>query len=78
MTRNDDIERAFRKYGAKAVSDAAYAAMEGRRAAITSIGLGAYAMGALQAITVRAYNLMSDEDRAADLTDAYINGAKLP
>ena len=65
-------------HGAKTVSDAAYAAMEGRRDALVALGLGdLQGAGALHHATVLAYRMMSDEDQAADLTDAAIRGAKL-
>lgn len=69
---------ACRKHGAKIISDAAYAAMEGRRTALDALGMGALVgLGSLHSATVIAYRLMSDDDQAADLTGAVIKGAKL-
>lgn len=77
MTEQDVID-ACRKHGAKVVSDAAYAAMEGRPAALVAIGLGALQhVGALMRITSITYTLMSDDDQAADYTKAVIDGAKI-
>lgn len=77
MTDKQVID-ACRKHGAKVVSDAAYAAMDGRRSELDAIGLGAIrGLGQLHAVTVLAYQLMPDDDRAADLTSAIIKGAKL-
>ena len=76
---DQEIIAACRKHGAKTVSDAAYLAMQGRRASLDALGLGTLAgLGALHQATVIAYKLMSDEDQAADLVRATIDGAKLP
>ena len=57
-----------RTHGAKAVSDAAYAAMEGRRVALVALGLGdLQGLAVLHRATSLAYALMSDDDQAADL-----------
>ena len=75
---DQQITAACRKYGAKVVSDAAYAAMNGRRATLDRMGLdGLRGLGQLHAATVITYSLMPDEDQAADLTEAAISGAKL-
>jgi hypothetical protein len=74
-----DIITACRKHGAKVVSDAAYLAMQGRRTSLDALGLGLLAgLGDLHRATVIAYKLMSDDDQAADLVRATIDGAKLP
>ena len=68
-----------RKHGAKVASDAAYAAMEGRRAALIALGLGELqGLADLHRVTTLAYALMSDDDQAADLTKAVIDASKLP
>lgn len=73
------ITDACRKHGAKLVSDAAYAAMDGRRTALEALGLGELrGLGDLHRATAIAYGLMGEDDQAADLTDAAIKGAKLP
>ena len=76
---DQDIITACRTHGAKVVSDAAYAAMDGRRTALEALGLGElHGLGQLHRATVLAYSLMSDEDQAADLTHAVVSGAKVP
>lgn len=76
---DQDIIASCRKHGAKTVSDAAYLAMQGRRTSLDALGLSALAgLGALHQATVIAYKMMSDEDQAADLVRATIDGAKLP
>lgn len=79
MTTDTDINSVCRTHGAKVVSDAAYAAMDGRRTALEALGLGEIrGLGQLHHVTTLAYALMSDEDQAADLTHAVVSGAKLP
>ena len=76
---DQQIADACRKHGAKTISDAAYAAMDGRRFALDALGLhDLRGIGALHRATTIAYALMSDDDQAADLTDASIRAAKLP
>lgn len=75
---DEQIVALCRHHGAKACSDAAYAAMEDRRQAADALGFGAAALPVLYRITVVAYNHMSDEERVADLTGAVIKSAKLP
>ena len=73
-----DIASLCRQHGAKILSDAAYAAMESRHAALDALGLqDVRGMGLLYRITSVAYPLMSDEDQAADATHAAIQGARL-
>ncbi len=74
---DDDIARLCRKHGAKVLSDAACAAMEGRRQAATALGFGDLPLPGLYRVTVVAYGLMGDEDQAADLTEAVIGLARL-
>jgi len=75
----EKIEQACRKHGAKGVSDAAYLAMEGKRHTLAALGLGDITgLAGLHEVTTIAYRLMPDEDQAADLTRASIDGAKLP
>lgn len=75
---DDQIIAACRKHGAKNVSDAAYAAMNGNRVVMASLGLGELSgLGQLHRATVLAYSLMGDDDQASDLTLAAINAAKL-
>lgn len=75
---NDQLSDACRKHGAKVVSDAAYAAMEGRRTALVALGLGElHSLSDLHAATLVAYRVMPDDDQAADLTDAIIKASKL-
>lgn len=72
-------QSAIQAHGAKRVSDAAYAAMNGQRAALEAVGLGEVrGLGPLHAITVECFAAMSSAERAADLTDAAISAAKLP
>lgn len=73
---DDDIIALCRKHGAKVASDAAYAAMGGRKAAATALGIGALPLPELYRVTVLAYGLMSDEDQAADLGRAVVDAAK--
>lgn len=74
----DQTRIACATHGARAVSEAAYAAMTGRRAALDAVGLGdAKGIGALHEITVIAFGLMGAADRAADLTQATIDGARI-
>ena len=74
---HDQIAAICRTHGAKRVSDAAYAAMEGRRGALQAIGLdGVVGLGPLHEITVVAYKLMSDDDQGADAAQACIDLAK--
>ncbi len=69
---------ACRKHGAKTVSDAAYAAMNGYRSALAALGLGElHGIGPLHHVTVLAFGLMGDDDKAADLTGAIIKASKL-
>ena len=78
MTDQQIID-ACRKHGAKVVSDAAYAAMEGRHAALLSIGLGDLrGLAALHKAATLAYELMPAEDQAADLCKAIVDASKLP
>ena len=73
------IINACSKHGAKVVSDAAYAAMEGRPAVLIGIGLGELrGLAALHKTTTLAYELMPDEDKAADLCKAIVDASKLP
>lgn len=74
---DNTITRLCRQHGAKTLSDAAYAAMEGRRAAIEALGVDAKGLATLHRITCLAYRLMSAEDQASDLAYAAIKGAKL-
>ena len=75
---DDDIAAACRRYGAKAVGDAAYAAMNGRRDALIALGLGhVEGLPALYRVTLTAHAAMTDEERAADLMQASIDAAKL-
>jgi hypothetical protein len=76
---DQQITDACRKHGAKIVSDAAYAAMDGQRTALDVLGLGALrGLGELHRATVIAYGMMGEHDQAADLTQAAIDAAKLP
>lgn len=76
---DQQITDACRNHGAKIVSDAAYAAMDGRRTALAAMGLGELrGVGNLHRATTIAYELMGDDDQAADLMAATIRGAKLP
>lgn len=73
-----EIGALCRTHGAKVVSDAAYSAMEGKRAALIALGLGSISgLGDLHRVTSVAYSLMGDDDQAADLTEAAIKAAKL-
>lgn len=77
MTDQQIID-ACRKHGAKLVSDAAYAAMSGKRSQIVALGLGGLAdLAALNRAAVIAFGLMGDDDKAADLTQAIIDAAKI-
>jgi hypothetical protein len=65
-------------HGAKAVSDAAYAAMTGQRTALDRLGLGdVRGVGALHEVTTIAFALMSPNERASDLTQATIDAARV-
>jgi len=65
------------RHGAKVCSDAAYRAMEGRRSDALRLGFGEATLPALYAITTLAYRLMTDAQRACDLADAAISGARI-
>ena len=76
---DQQIADACRKHGAKIVSDAAYAAMDGKRTALDALGLGELrGLGDYHRATTIAYGLMGEDDQAADLTAATIKGAQLP
>lgn len=78
MLTDEAIARACDQHGAGRVSEAAYAAMSGQRAALSAVGLAeAAGLGELHRITTVAYELMEPHERAADLTQATIDGAKL-
>lgn len=69
---------AIRQHGAHAVSEAAYAAMNGQRAALERVGLGdVRGIGPLHQITADAFGAMGTADRAADLTLASIDAARI-
>jgi len=72
-----EITALCRTHGAKRVSDAAYRAMEGRRSDALRLGFGEATLPALYAITTLAYRLMTDAQRACDLADAAISGARI-
>lgn len=74
MSDNEIIDL-LRRHGVKAVSDAAYAWMEGRPDALQAYGL-TVTMPLAYRITTLAYPLMSDNDKAADLCKAVIEGAR--
>ena len=72
------ITAACDHHGAKKVSDAAYEAMNGRRANLIALGLGhVEGLPALYRVTLAAHAAMTDEERAADLAQASIAAAKL-
>lgn len=73
---DSEIIDLLRRHGVKAVSDAAYAWMEGRPDALQAYGL-TVTMQLAYRITTLAYPLMSDDDRAADLCKAVIEGVRL-
>ena len=73
------IAAACDTYGVKAVSDAAYKRMQGDRAALSRVGLDDVpTLAEANHITIICYRLMSPDERAADLTDAAIDTARLP
>jgi hypothetical protein len=69
---------AIKAYGAKAVSDAAYRAMNGDRSKMERIGL-AHVRGlvALNEVAAHCFALMSNDEKAQDLSEAAISAAKL-
>ena len=76
-TENQILE-ACKTHGTKAVHDAAYRAMGGHHAAITSLGLPEPEnMGDLDHIGKIAFRLMDPEDRASDLADITIRQAQI-
>lgn len=77
MLSDAQISALCHQHGAKVISDAAYSAMEGRRAAALRLGFGEATLPALYRITMQAYRLMSDAEQAGDLADAVIAAAKL-
>lgn len=77
MLDDQQIADLCRRHGAKVCSDAAYAAMEGRRAAAMRLGFGEANVPTLYRITTVAYSLMSESEQAADLADAAIAGARI-
>ena len=69
---------AIQQHGARAVSEAAYAAMNGQRAALERVGLGdVRGLGQLHQITVDAFDAMGTAERAADLAQASIDAARI-
>lgn len=69
---------AIQQHGARAVSEAAYAAMNGQRAALERVGLGdVRGLGQLHQITVDAFSAMGTAERAADLAQASIDAARI-
>jgi hypothetical protein len=64
-------------HGAKAVSDAAYAAMNGSHSGFRAFGVSVIGLGVLHRITTIAYKLMGPADQALDLTQASISAAKI-
>jgi len=69
---------AINAHGAKVVSDAAYRAMNGDRAALERVGLGdVKGLAALNAVTVECFAQMSGAEKAQDLAEAAINAAKI-
>lgn len=74
----DAIQAACRAHGTKIVSDAAYAAMTGNRAALNRCGLGnVVGLDKLHAITVVAHAMMAPEDAASDAAEAVIGLAQI-
>jgi hypothetical protein len=73
-----EIIAACELHGAKTVSDAAYKRIAGDHTALPKVGLQACGIGEADRITAIAFRLMSAEERAMDLTEATITGAKLP
>mgnify|MGYP000470498298 CR=1 FL=1 len=74
----EQIQIACRTHGAKAVSDAAYAAMEGRRELLEQVGLGHLAgAGMLHQITAECFELMTPAEKAAELANATITSSRM-
>lgn len=74
---DDDIRDACMAHGAKRVYDAAYAHIGGNKAALEGVGLSAATIGDADRIGRVAFGLLGAADRAADLADITIKGAKL-
>jgi hypothetical protein len=67
------VELACREHGAKAVSDAAYAAMSGNRAGLDRVKLGdVKGIGDLDVVGSTAHKLMEPDEQALDLAQATI------
>ena len=70
--------KAIQQHGARAVSEAAYAAMNGQRAALERVGLGdVRGLGQLHQITVDAFDAMSTAERTADFVQARIAATRV-
>ena len=72
-----EILAACKTHGAKHVYAAAYSAMSGQRDALVRVGLQAANMGDMDRIGRFAFGLLDAKERAADLADVTIKGAKL-
>jgi hypothetical protein len=73
-----NIEISCRKFGAKAVSDAAYSRMTGSRVALHAVDLmDAGNMAEANQVSSVAYALMSPDEAAQDYVIAVIDTAKL-
>jgi hypothetical protein len=73
-----NIEIACCKFGAKAVSDAAYSRMSGSRVALIAVELeDAKTIAEANQVATVAYALMSPNDKAQDLAIAVVDTAKL-
>jgi len=73
-----DITALCQLHGAKAVSDAAYAAMRGEYKALSALGVSVIGIGALHRMTTIAYGQMSIDEQAMDAAQASINLSRLP
>lgn len=72
------VREACVTHGARAVSEAAYAAMAGRRQSLERLGLGEVCgIGSLHEVTVIAFGAMGPADRAADLATAAVDAARI-
>lgn len=72
------IATACERYGAKAVSDAATRRMNGDRQALPRLGIeDPQTLADADHIMTLCYRLMTPEERALDLAEATIDGARL-
>ena len=74
---DDEITAACKKHGAKAVSDAAYAAMGGDYKPLSGLGISCIGLAPLYRITSLTHQLMTPDEQADNLAQAAVGLAKI-